>query len=99
MELKTAPDSIQQVYREWINPPKIQLYDLARDPLEFHDLSGDRKYDQIKKRMLAALLSWQKKTDDPLRFPDKLRRLSAENDTIKTSKHMVWQYPHYLYGN
>lgn len=98
-ELETAPDSIKEVYNLWLNPPKILLYDLQNDPWEFRDLSADHKYDQVKARLLSELFKWQKETNDPLRFPDKLKRLTAENDTIKVSKNMKWQYPHYLYGN
>jgi N-sulfoglucosamine sulfohydrolase len=97
-ELQHAPDLIRKVYEEWIDPPKVQLYDLWTDPLEFHDLSADKKYQAVKKRLLAALFSWQRQTNDPLRFPAKLHSLTQENDTMKASKHMVWRYPHYLYG-
>lgn len=97
-ELKTAPDSIQKMYQSWIHPSKVQLYDLKNDPWEFHDLSSDPKFARIKARLLKKLFQWQKQTDDPLRFPDKLKKLTYENDTIKISKDMQWQYPHYLYG-
>lgn len=97
-ELREAPDSVKEVYAEWIDPPKIQLYDLAADPLEFHNLSEDKRYLKIKNRLMGALFSWQRETNDPLRFPDKLERLTEENDTMKVSKQMVWHYPQYLYG-
>lgn len=97
-ELKTVSPLVQKIYYAWLNPKKIQLYDLEKDPWEFNDLSGDPKYAQIKKRLLNVLFKWQKDTDDPLRFPDKVKLLTHENDTIKISKNMHWQYPHYLYG-
>lgn len=97
-DLETVPDSIKKAYHDWIYSAKAQLYDLKKDPFEFHDLSSDPKYARVKKRLLKELFKWQKRTDDPLRFPDKLRTLTQENDAIKISKNMEWQYPHYLYG-
>lgn len=97
-ELENAPDSIKKAYHDWINPAKVQLYDLEKDPFEFHDLSSNPKYAEVRKRLLNELFKWQKQTDDPLRFPDKVKMLTQENDTMKVSKNMQWQYPHYLYG-
>lgn len=97
-ELKNAPDSIKKMYQEWLYPNKVQLYDLEKDPYEFHDLSEDPKYAKIKKRLMKKLVQWQQDTNDPFRFPDKLNKLTQEMDTIKVTKNMQWQYPHYLYG-
>jgi N-sulfoglucosamine sulfohydrolase len=97
-ELKTAPIAIQKTYKDWLNPAKTQLYDLENDPWEFNDLSTDPKFTQIKERLLAQIFKWQKDTDDPLRFPERLAKLTQENDTIKVSPKMRWRYPQYLYG-
>lgn len=97
-ELEKAPAGIQQVYYSWINPPAIQLYDLHNDPHEFNDLSSNPQHADVKNRLLNALQNWQVETDDPLRFPEKLKMLTAEHDTMKVSKEMKWQYPGYLYG-
>lgn len=97
-ELETAPDSIKEVYDLWIDPPKVLLYDLENDPWEFHNLSSNPKYVAVKERLLNELFKWQLETNDPLRFPEKLRKLTIENDTIKPSKNMHWNYPQYLYG-
>ncbi|WP_018628727.1 sulfatase family protein [Niabella aurantiaca] len=98
-ELKSAPAFIQKAYNDWILPAKVQLYDLEKDPYEFYDLSADPHYAAVKGRLLKALFRWQKETGDPLRFPDKLKRLTQENDTMKVSKNMQWHYPEYLYGH
>jgi N-sulfoglucosamine sulfohydrolase len=99
-ELASAPDSIRQLYQEWMQPPKIQLYDLQKDPWEFRDLSADPRFADVKERLLTALCSWQVETDDPFRFPEKLRDLTAEHDTLGTWRRKDdWQYPEYLYGN
>jgi N-sulfoglucosamine sulfohydrolase len=42
---------------------------------------------------------WKENTDDPLRFPEKLKALNIENDTIITSANRKNRlYPKYLYG-
>jgi N-sulfoglucosamine sulfohydrolase len=97
-ELEHAPDSIKKMYASWISPNQVQLYDLEKDPWEFHDLSNDPKYTKVKERLLKELFKWQKETNDPLRFPDKLKKLTQEMDTIKITKNMQWHYPEYLYG-
>jgi len=97
-EMETMTPQVKRIYSSWLNPGKIQLYDLENDPWEFNDLSKNPKYNKVKDRLFKALSKWQKDTDDPLRFPDKVKMLTQENDTIKTSKNMQWQYPHYLYG-
>ncbi|QKJ32628.1 sulfatase [Mucilaginibacter mali] len=97
-ELANATASIQKMYNDWLHPAKAQLYDLEKDPWEFNDLSADPKYAAIKQRLLNQIFKWQKDTDDPLRFPDRLKKFTQENDTIKISANMQWQYPHYLYN-
>jgi N-sulfoglucosamine sulfohydrolase len=99
-ELASAPDSIRRLYQDWIQPPKIQLYDLQKDPWEFRDLSADPRFANVKERLLTALCTWQVETDDPFRFPEKLRDLTAEHDTLGTWRRKNdWQYPEYLYKN
>jgi N-sulfoglucosamine sulfohydrolase len=98
-ELATAPDSIQALYREWVNPPKVQLYDLLADPWEFRDLSKDPRYHEVADRLLTSLKRWQEESGDPMRDPDKLRRLTIEHDGLDGwKKKNDWDYPEYLYG-
>ena len=97
-EIEHASPLAKKIYSAWLNPAKAQLYDLENDPWEFNDLSADPKYAAIKKRLLNEIFKWQKDTGDPLRFPEKLKMLTQENDTIKVSPKMQWKYPHYLYG-
>ncbi|MDQ8054011.1 MAG: sulfatase [Pedobacter sp.] len=97
-EAENASPLVRNIYALWLQPKKVQLYDLKNDPWEYHDLSTDAKYDQVKKNLLAELNRWQVQTDDPLRFPEKLNRLTQENDTMKVAKKMNWNYPSYLYG-
>ena len=56
-----------------IEYPKIQrtqLFNLAGDPHEMKDLSGDPSQAERIKQMRAKLLDWQKKLDDPMLKPD-----------------------------
>jgi N-sulfoglucosamine sulfohydrolase len=94
----TASPLAKKIYHDWLYPNKFQLYDLENDPWEFNDLSGDPQYDKVKKRLLNVIYQWQKDTDDPFRFPEKVQLLTKEVDTIKVGKDMQWQYPHYMYG-
>ncbi len=97
-ELKTAPYSIRSMYYQWLHPCKIQLYDLENDPWEFKDLSHDPNYFTIKKMLLTALFDWQEQTNDPLRYPENLRLLTNEVDTITfDNRNTKWRYREYLY--
>lgn len=98
-EVESASPHVKNIYNLWLNPRKIQLYDLKNDPWEYNDLSTNAKYDQIKSRLMSEIIKWQQETEDPLRFPGKLKMLTQENDTMKVSKKMIWQYPKYLYEN
>jgi N-sulfoglucosamine sulfohydrolase len=98
-ELEKAPDNIKKVYQTLIQPPRLQLYDLEMDPWEFHDLADNPEYEKIKSDLFEKLKKWQEDTDDPLRFPEKLKALTTEHDTIlTTAKRANWFYPEYLYG-
>lgn len=98
-ERQKLPDTLKRMYQTWERPPKIQLYDLVKDPWEFHNLSDDPDYHEEKINLFQRLTEWQLETDDPLRFPDKLRQLTFEHDTISWSKlKQDWKYPEYLYG-
>lgn len=97
-EWEIAESPVFKLYNEWRRPPRIQLYDLQKDPYELTDLSDVPAYTTVKNNLLAKLKTWQKETDDPLRFPEKLKELTYEHDTIKTSRAKSdWLYPKYLY--
>jgi N-sulfoglucosamine sulfohydrolase len=46
--------------------PFEQLYDLAFDPAERHNLVGDAQYETIHQEMRERLERWMQETDDPL---------------------------------
>lgn len=61
------------------------LYDMNKDPLEMHDLSGDEEYKDIKEDLFGKLLEMQKELDDSLDlekiYPELVCDCSAEKET------------------
>jgi choline-sulfatase len=45
---------------------RVQIFDLARDPWETHDVSDDPPYAPVKKDLMARLKQHQKELGDPL---------------------------------
>jgi N-sulfoglucosamine sulfohydrolase len=102
-EIDQAPAPVQRAYKAWRHPKQVELYDLETDPHEYNDLSQDAAYTQIKDRLLQVLQAWQEETDDPLRDPEKLARLLAEDRAVQQTQGghkepgFCWQYVDYLY--
>ena len=46
-----------------------QLYNLAEDPMELNNLYEDPRYIDVQREMLAELLMWTLRTQDPLPYP------------------------------
>jgi arylsulfatase A-like enzyme len=46
--------------------PLVELYDLAADPLEWHNLAGDLAYATTRRELLGRLDEWMRTTNDPL---------------------------------
>lgn len=99
-ELKDLPESTRKLYLDWLNPPEYQLYDLEADPWEFNDLAGRPEYAHVEQRLKGALKKWMKETEDWISDPDKLARLTAENDSVpppgRGAPKGGWQYERYL---
>ena len=53
-----------------LNPPEYELYDLRKDPIEFHNLAGQESMSKIQARLVTALGKWQQQTKDPFKDPD-----------------------------
>ncbi len=47
-------------------PAIVELYDLAADPLEQHNLAGTMEAREVEVRLNEELWSWMEATDDPL---------------------------------
>jgi N-sulfoglucosamine sulfohydrolase len=64
-EQAAAPGSVRNAFDRWSRPPRYELYDLSRDPDEWHDLADDPQHAEVKRRLIAALADWQRRTRDP----------------------------------
>lgn len=96
-------EETKQAYETWLRPPEYQLYDLHSDPHEFKNLADDPKLAKVKARLIKALEQWQIDTDDKLRFPELLGKLTSEiehclKNNIRSPKN-GWAYPEYLSFN
>ena len=102
-ELKDKPKRVQEAYGIFRHPPEFELYDLRKDPWEFHNLAGDPRYTEQFKRLKRRLARWQEETNDPLRHRHILDRFTAENDaTMASGKYIKkklgqWRYPEYFF--
>ena len=99
--LAKAPPHVRAAYARLKNAPPYELYDLENDPWEFHDLAADPACGDILNRLKEDLLSWRKRTEDPLLDPANLARLTGEVAARWTSgsykKNMHWEYPEYFF--
>ncbi|NQT16273.1 MAG: sulfatase [Planctomycetes bacterium] len=103
--LDAVSEQVRGAYATFLNSPRVQLYDLDEDPYEFVNLAGRPEHAAVEERLLARLEAWRRETTDPLLDPEKLAKLTAENDR-ETAKYEqgryrksdAWQYHEYLGG-
>ena len=57
-------------------PPKEELYDLATDPIEFHNLAARSEYQTQLNALRSELRTWRQATADPLLDPAVLTKLT-----------------------
>jgi len=72
-----APADARQAFLTYADPPEFELYDLEKDPVEFHNLAGRPEQAAVETRMKKALLAWRKETSDPALDPAFLEKYSA----------------------
>ncbi len=102
-EIDAADESVRAAYRAWRRPKALELYDLEKDPYEFHDLSESPAHAPIREALEKALAEWQRQTGDPLVDPDKLERLIREDREAQSLEgghrkpDFHWRYADYLY--
>jgi len=92
--LKKAPKNVVEAYESMENPPEYELYDLEKDPYEWNNLAGKKKYREIQDELTGALHTWQEQTLDPMRDKDLALRLF--NDVMETNLEKV-KIPYHNY--
>ncbi|MFN0167673.1 MAG: sulfatase [Bryobacteraceae bacterium] len=103
-EIDASAEPVRNAYRTWRNSPRLELYDLEKDPFEFVNLAERAEFSRIGSRLLAKLTDWQRQTSDPLADPAKLALLDAEDHEVSKrpdgarSRGFRWRYPEYLYA-
>jgi arylsulfatase A-like enzyme len=60
-----------------------QLYNLTKDPIELKNLYDDHDYSQIKQELLAEMMAWTLRVQDPLPLP-------RSRYVMKTDPHNYW---------
>lgn len=106
-EIACADERVRAAYDLYERPPEFELYDLQNDPWEFENLSGDRAYEAVLQGLKNRLARWRADTDDALRHPENLNRLTRKHDAIReqyyaesawgSSRDYEWDYTEYLY--
>jgi len=62
-----------------------KLYNLANDPVEIHNLFGEPAYATIQQELMAEMLTWLVKTQDPLPLPRKRYVMKRARDHVNKS--------------
>jgi N-sulfoglucosamine sulfohydrolase len=62
-------DPIRIAMERTVNPPKFELYDLRKDPIEFRNLAGQAALADVESRLKRSLDRWQRETRDPFVEP------------------------------
>jgi N-sulfoglucosamine sulfohydrolase len=60
---------VRALYDRVENPPKIELYDLSKDPLETVNLAENPEYKPTVERLMGTVSTWRKETADPFLDP------------------------------
>ncbi len=60
-----------------------QLYNLTKDPVELKNLYNEPEYAEIKQELMADLMAWTLRTQDPLPLP-------RTRYIMKTDPHNYW---------
>ena len=100
--IEKASAQVRDAYRLMERPPRFELYDLEKDPYEFHSLASDPGHAKKLAELKAQLGAWRRRTGDPLLNQETLKRLKTEVESIpskKAGKKHDWAYPEYFFGD
>jgi N-sulfoglucosamine sulfohydrolase len=93
----TASRTVRAAFTRWKRPPRFELYDLQKDPYEWHDQSQNPELVEVKKRLIKALTDQQERTYDP--FIDSknveayvTEQLANRDLAYKGNKSFRWSY-------
>ncbi|MFP4379560.1 MAG: sulfatase [Candidatus Sumerlaeia bacterium] len=53
-------------YHKKYSVPKVQLYDMEKDPHEWNDVADDPAYADVREQLDATLWAWLEEMDDPI---------------------------------
>ena len=56
--------------KTYVRRPAEELYDLASDPAEVHNLAGHSEFAATLKELRTAMENWQRATGDPWLYRD-----------------------------
>ncbi|WP_346238329.1 sulfatase [Niabella insulamsoli] len=105
-EIEASPAVVQNAYATWKHPPEFELYDLEKDPYEFHNLSANPHYAKVLHNLKKVLFKWQQQTADPLSDKNILDRFTQEVDSVNQAypghdypkdPNFQWRYPVYFF--
>ena len=64
------------------HPVPVELYDLEKDPIEYHNLADDPAYQGVKDRLMQQLQAWREETHDPLLDPAYFEAIKQHHDAF-----------------
>jgi hypothetical protein len=56
---------VKAAYDRYLRPPRKEMFDLAADPYELVDISGNTSTATTQSLMIKAMRDWQYRTSDP----------------------------------
>ncbi|MGB0579507.1 MAG: sulfatase family protein [Limisphaerales bacterium] len=65
----SATDPVRRAMERTYDPPELELYDLDKDPIEFHNLAEHQSVRDVRSRLRNDLRRWQELTKDPFVDP------------------------------
>jgi N-sulfoglucosamine sulfohydrolase len=93
----TASRTVRAAFTRWQRPPRFELYDLQKDPYEWHDQSQNPELVEVKRRLIKALTDQQEQTHDPFIDPKNveayvMEQLANRDLGYRRNKSFRWSY-------